>query len=70
MTPSNASIDHHEQIGTVSWPLSFNNRAEEEILLVSRRNTLTAMLQRVFRASVVGASLFRLFTLNWSSRTC
>ena len=43
MAPSNAFIDRHEQLRTIS---SFNNRAEEETLLVSRRNTLTLSYHR------------------------
>ena len=59
-----SAIDHYEQLGTISWPLSFNNRAGEETLLVSRRNTLTAVFERVLQAPVVCSSLFRLFTPN------
>ena len=58
MAFSDVSIDHHEQLGTVSLPLSFDNRAEEETLLVSRRNTLTAVFERIFQAPVVCFSLF------------
>ena len=64
MAPSNASIDCHEQLGTISQPLSYNHRAEEETLLVSRRNALTTVLQRVLQASVVCASFFQLLLLT------
>ena len=64
MAPSNASIDRHEQLGTISQPLSFIHRTEEEILLVSRRNALTAVLQRVVQASIVCASLLQLLLLT------